>query len=141
MSTRNRINYAVFVIGLFCVCSIAALTAAQSPLNAVGSSHYSVDQIQIKEAKRTEDGKVKITFRAMAETLYFCPGANGKTTTEGIELTFVRSSIMRKPKVKYPAKVVPDTATRFIVVDAKNQPLFLKSGKKLVKIFPPPKKK
>lgn len=134
---KNQVNSTVFAIGVIGICS-TALATAQSSWNNFRPADYSVT---IKKAKRIKDAKVKITFRAMPETLFFCPGANGKTTKDGLILTFVRSSIKRKLQVQYRAKVISDTATRFIVVDAKDQPIYMKSGKKLVKIYPPTKKK
>jgi hypothetical protein len=75
----------------------------------------------------------------MPETLYYCPGANGETTEEGTLLIFVRSFVKVKPKVDYPAKHKGDpakTLDQLILVDAKDKPVFVKSGKDLIKIFP-----
>ena len=135
MSARSRVNYAVFVVSVIFFCTITKLAAAQSPSRIRGPSSYSADQIHIQQAALIEDGKVKITFRGMPETLWYCPGANGKTTKDAIELTFVRAPLKNKPKVTYPATVDDDGFTRCIVVDAKGKPLFLKSGNTRMRVF------
>ena len=94
---------------------------------------------QIREVTLTDSGKIQITFNTMPETLYYCPGANGEASQRGTVLTFVRSFVKAKPKVDYPAKRKGDPAKtwdKLILVDAKDRPIFVKSGKDLLKIFP-----
>jgi len=99
---------------------------------------YSGDALTIKEAKLNDNGMVQITFTTLSETVWYCPGANGKVTKEGIELKFVRSWFKRKPKVHYPAKPVKKNnhTEQRILIDAKGRPLFIHSGKKRIQIFP-----
>ena len=99
---------------------------------------YSGDALTIKEAKLTDNGMVQITFTTMPETVWYCPGANGKVTKDGIELKFVRSWFKWKPKVHYPAKPVKKNnhLEQRILINAKGKPLFIRSGKKWIKIFP-----
>jgi hypothetical protein len=98
-----------------------------------------LDSIAADDPSLTDSGEVQITFNTMPESLYYCPGANGETTEEGTLLTFVRSFVKVKPRVDYPAKRKGDPAKtwdKLILVDAKDKPIFVKSGKDLVKIFP-----
>jgi hypothetical protein len=106
---------------------------------AADNSTYSGQQLEIREVTLTDSGEVQVTFNTMPETLYYCPGANGDTTEEGTLLTFVRSFVKAKPKVDYPATRKGDPAKtwdKLILVDAKDKPIFVKSGKDVVKIFP-----
>ena len=98
-------------------------------------SVYGEKDITIKEVKAEKDGTVEIRFTAKAESLYYCPGANAKTTEKGIELTFVRSYIKKKPDVIYPAKSGKN-GQKMINVNAKEKSIFLRDGEKLVKLFP-----
>lgn len=111
-----------------------------SPTSAAADdSTYSGQQLKIREVTLTDSGKVQITFNTMAETLYYCPGANGEASQRGTVLRFVRSFVKMKPQVDYPAKRKGDPAKtwdRLILVDAKDKPIFVKSGKDLIKIFP-----
>jgi hypothetical protein len=106
---------------------------------AAGDSTYSGQQLKIRKVTLADSGKVQITFNTMPETLYYCPGANREASQRGTLLTFVRSFAKAKPKVDYPAKRKGDpakTSEWSILVDAKDKPIFVKSGKDLVKIFP-----
>ncbi len=107
---------------------------------AMSRSEYGEKDLEFIEIKSGNEGEVEIEFTAMLETLYFCPGANAKTTEKGIELTFVRSYYKTKPKVTYPAKRVnmEQGMAQVIVVPAKGKAVFLRDGKKLVKLFPRP---
>lgn len=136
MSTKSRGTLTVFLIGMICICSRTTLVADPSSLNIVGPSYYLADQIDIQEAALTKDGKVRIKFQVMMETLWYCPGANAEITKDQIELTFVRAWWKKKPKVTHPAYVSKEGGVRVMIVDSKGKPVFLKSGKELVKIFP-----
>lgn len=100
MSTRNRGNYAEFVIGLFCFCSIAASTAGQSlRVRRIFPS----TEFRSKKPNGLKMAKLRLRFKRWRQHFTFVPGQAARTTTVGIELTFVQSSIKRKPKVLYPA--------------------------------------
>jgi len=120
--------------------TIAFLFASLTPADAA-KKFYGAGQLQIKKVTQQKDGNVEITFSPLIETLYHCPGANAKMTDKGIELTFVRASYKRKPKVDYPAKSVPNKPLKIIVVPAKNKPLFLKDRSKVIPILPTDDKK
>ena len=132
-----------------CLTAIVAALALPTMLAGMALSHaaddssYGAKDITLKEIKADKEGKVEITFTTKRETLYGCPGANAKTTKEGIELTFVRSSTkpamnMKKPKVTYPATFVwklHEPAVEVITVTANGKSIFLRDGEKLVKLF------
>ena len=104
-------------------------------------SVYGEKDITIKEVKAEKDGKVKITFTAPLESIYYCPGANAKTTEKGIELTFVRSYMKKKPKVTYPATSVRkpnEPVEKVITVTANGKAIFLRDGEKLIQLYPVP---
>ena len=92
----------------------------------------------IKEVKALDNGSVQITFTTMPETLYYCPGANSKTTDKGLELSFVRSSTRKSPKVAYPAKNLKKdgTVAKVITIPAPTGSVFVKYGKHLTKLLP-----
>lgn len=95
------------------------------------------EQVEVKKTVLNDEGQFEITFSTLMETIYCCPGANGKLTDQGLELTFVRSLFNKKAKVDFP---VSPEETRFgglITVDVKNKPVFIRSGDKLVKIWEP----
>jgi uncharacterized protein (TIGR03067 family) len=98
---------------------------------------YSVDQVEIQKTVLNDKGQLEITFKTMVETIYACPGANGKMTDQGLELTFVRMQINKKAKVDFPVSPVDAGFGGIITVDAKNKPVFIRSGDKLVKIWEP----
>ncbi len=105
-----------------------------SPASVAANDAYGQEDLTFKEIRSDKNGTVQITFTARPESLYFCPGANAKTTDKGIELTFVRSSIRKRPKVTYPAKSVEKG--KVISVTAKDKPVFWRDGKELIKMFP-----
>jgi len=124
---------------LIAAVSCGGFLASSPTVAAAGDSTYSGQQLEIREVTLTESGKVQITFNTMPETLYYCPGANGEASQRGTVLTFVRSFAKAKPKVDYPAKRKGDPAKtwdQLILVDAKDKPIFVKSGKDLVRMFP-----
>ena len=63
-----------------------------------------------------------------------------KTTAKGLELTFVRTRLNKKPpKVTYtPKRISKDSTTVVITVPAKGAALFMKDGAKLVRLQPKP---
>ena len=113
------------------------VVATGSAARAASGSTYGEKDIQIQAVKLLKDGTVQITFASKAETLYYCPGANAKHTDRGLELTFVRAFIKRKPKVDFPA-VHADEEQLFKSLKVKpgSKPVFLKDGKSLIQIYP-----
>ena len=104
-------------------------------------SVYGEKGISIKGIKAGDEGKVEIRFAASLESMYYCPGANAKTTGKGIELTFVRSYMKKKPKVTYPAKYVRrpnEPVEEVITVTANGKAIFLRDGEKLIQFHPVP---
>lgn len=91
---------------------------------------YSVDDVKIASVKATAEGKLEIKFNTLAETLYFCPGANATKKDDALELRFVRCSIRKKCKVDHPAK------DGRLTIPAGEKPIFVADGKKRVKIWP-----
>jgi hypothetical protein len=134
MSPGKRVIARTLLVSLIFVGSITAALAAQSSSSILGRSSYSADQVEIQQVSLAEDGKVKITFRVMAETVWYCPGADAATKKDRIELTFVRAWFKKTPKVTCPT--VADKGHQSIVVEAKGKPLFIKSGKKWVELRP-----
>lgn len=126
-----------FTLAALAVAVVITFTA-NSSARAADDDTYGEKDLTFKEIKSDKEGEVEITFTVEVESLYFCPGANAKTTKTGIELTFVRSSIQKKPKVTYPAKFVKegDKTVMVITVTAKDESVFLRDDEKLVKLFP-----
>lgn len=114
---------------------LALLTSAQ----AFGRSEYRAGEITIEKIEKQDDGSLQISYHAMAETIYYCPGVNAKTTKQGLELTFVRSHFKKKAKADYLADPPKkDTLIRTVTVPATGQTVFIKSSDQLVQIFPQP---
>lgn len=136
MSQPSRtLLFATAICAVSIYQSLASI-AADRLIGLFNSGIYT--DVNIKEAVLTNDGEVRITFSTLAETLYFCPGANGKTTEERVELSFVRESIKNRPNVTYPAKSTDPTKStdKFILIDAQGKPIYLNTGKGLIKIYP-----
>lgn len=99
---------------------------------------YAEDEVWIEDAVRLDDGKIKITFSTMPESLYYCPGAVGEIKKNWIDITFVRAGIRRRPKVTYPVQRVsdPGKVSKFIVIDSGGKPVFVKTEGKRLQVFP-----
>lgn len=138
MSHPSRILFLATVTCVAFLYQSFASRAADSLTGLFNSGIYIGKDLNIKEAVLTKDGEVRITFNTLTETLYFCPGANGKTTDERIELSFVRESIKNRPNVTYPAKSTDakKSADQYILIDAKGKPIYLNTGKGSIKIYP-----
>ena len=122
---------------LFYLTAVTLLIAYLPSGYALGDSTYGASALTIEKIKEQDNGDIQIVFTSMAETMYHCPGANGKVTKKGVELTFVRAGYKKSPKVDYPA--VPsgkDSLSKIITIPAKGLPVFLNDGKRLVKIHP-----
>ena len=119
---------------LLAILTLSLLSIA--PAEARNRSAYGAKDLTFKEVKMQKDGTVHITFRAMPETVYYCPGVNVKTTKKGVELTFVRSWFRRKPKVDYAAKGVQGGVLKVVSVPTKGGAVFVKDGAKLVRLHP-----
>ncbi len=117
----------------------ASVVLARSPLGVFGRSTYTAGQVDIVKTELLANGTVKISFKTPIESAAHCPGANAKTTKDGIVLEFVRAAYNKSPKVTYPLDRENERATPYLLVDAKEKPVFLKSKKKLVRIHPPKK--
>jgi hypothetical protein len=99
---RNLFTFAALVAGV-------AVTFIESSLaHAATVDAYGEADVAFSEIRSNEKGEVEITYTTVPESLYCCPGANAKTTKEGIEFTFMRSIIHKNPKVTYPAKFVKE---------------------------------
>jgi len=117
----------------------SVLSVDSSRLSAADRWIYSGDALDIKEVKLTDSGEVEITFTTLIESAWYCPGANGKVGKEKKVLTFVRAWYSQRPKVDFPARLKDHqkkTLESVIRVDSKGQPIFVKSGKNLIKIYP-----
>ncbi len=120
----------------------AMLLVSFTSVGAADGAAYAASDLTFKEVKSQADGTVQIVFTSLPETLYYCPGAKATTTKKGVELTFVRSRIKKKPKVDYPAKLFKKgEILKVVTVPAKGNPVFLRDGKKLVKLHPADAKK
>ena len=120
----------------------AMLLVSFTSAGAADGAAYAAGDLTFKDIKSQADGTVKIVFTSLAESLYYCPGAKATTTKKGVELTFVRSGIKKKPKVDYPAKPVKKGGTlKVVIVPTKGGAVFLRDGKKLVKLHPTDAKK
>lgn len=73
------------------VCLIMAL-AACSPLPIPGASAelYAVNDVRVRAASRTENGSVRIEYRVLAETLYYCGGAQVRRSGDDAYVSLVR---------------------------------------------------
>lgn len=116
---------------------LLALSLLALLLGSAGSfaaDAYGEGRLTIKEYDVKENGDIHITFRPMAETMWWCPGADAELTPAGIELTFVRAGFKKRPEVDYPAKRHENDGGSVIVVPAGGKPVFVRDGKKLVKL-------
>ena len=120
----------------------AMLLVSFTSAGAADGAAYAAGDLTFKEIKSQADGTVQIVFTSLAESLYYCPGVKATTTKKGVEFTFVRSGIKKKPKVDYPAKPVKKGGIlKVVTVPTKGGSVFLRDGKKLVKLNPKDAKK
>lgn len=138
MSQPSRILFLATTLCVVFLYQPLASRAADSLTGLFNSGIYGGKDLNIKEAVLTKDGEVRITFTTLTETMYFCPGANGKTTEERIELSFVRESYKNRPNVTYPAKSADakKSIDQYILIDAQGKPIYLNTGKGSIKIYP-----
>ncbi len=138
MSQSSRFLFLATALCVVFLYQSLASRAADSLTGLINSGIYAGKDLNIKEAVLTNDGEVRITFTTLTETIYFCPGANGKTTAERIELSFVRESNNSRPNVTYPAKSTDakKSLDKYILIDAKGKPIYLNTGNGSIKIYP-----
>ena len=76
---------------------------------------YQNEQITVKNVKRMKDSSVQIVYRTIAESMWYCPGAEIKKIAEGLELTFIRVKYNKKQKSKE-VRILPFVRyTRYIL--------------------------
>ena len=96
----------------------------------------------IRKVELQDDSSLKVTFTVDAESMWFCPGANGKKAGKDIELTFARAKYDKRPKMDYPVKFAAKGDISLVVtIPAPFDAVFIRDGKNLVKIYPPADKK
>ena len=120
------------------VLTVATVAFSLVAYNAFAiGDHYGKDHLTltIEKIQPLKDGKIEIHYRTLVETVWWCPGANGKKTDAGTELTFVRASYKHKPKVTYPRKP-GEKGTAIIVVPNDGKPIFRVAGEKRIKVYP-----
>ena len=120
------------------VLTVASVAFSLVAYNAFAiGDHYGKDHLTltIEKIQPLKDGKIEIHYRTLVETAWWCPGANGKKTDAGTELTFVRASYKHKPKVTYPTKP-GEKGAAIIVVPNDGKPIFRVAGEKRIKVYP-----
>ena len=90
--------------------------------------------VEIGQIESSSDNRIKVYFRAMSETLYYCPGANARVSDGETDLVFVRCSIRKECEVTHPAD--NDEHGSFIVVRDPPGPIFVTQGQERVQIYP-----
>ena len=95
---------------------------------------YNSDKITIVSVEQNEN-KVKISYRAIMETLYFCPGVLVNETADNIEISFVRCGIKSECPVTLKAQQ-GEEGIDVIEIDNKGLPIIMvyEGGKN--KLFP-----
>lgn len=141
--TRNRRKLSVIAI-LFAVALAAGISvplAAMQAESGDATNSYASSDINIHEVTELANGEIAIRFTTMAESMWWCPGANSEITNEGIELTFVRSHFKSRPKVSHPRKATGDGSDIIKLAVREGQAVFLKDKKGAVQLFPIREKK
>ena len=119
------------------ICSVTSTGCSftSSLIGSTGNQTYGEKELTFKKIELQKDGTVQITFTCLAETMYSCAGANAKTTTNGVELSFVRASLGKHPKVDCPTSYLSKTSSSMtITVPSHGGALFLSDGERLVKL-------
>lgn len=98
---------------------------------------YSKDNLTLKDVVMDKKGNLEVSFRVMAETMYSCPGASGRRTDKGLELSFVRLRLNQNTKIEFPASPSGTRGGQQVTVAPRNQPVFVRFGEELVKIWDP----
>jgi len=95
---------------------------------------YNSDKITIVSVEQNAN-KVKVSYRTIMETLYFCPGVLVKETAKNISVVFVRCGIKDECPVTLKAQQGED-GIDIVEIENKVLPIFLvyEGGKE--KLFP-----
>ena len=126
------------------ICVAIATSIAVLPLlgiqrfGATRQSHYDADAVTIRSVEADDRGCVRIDYHTRAETLYYCPGANGDIQPDQVDIRFVRAWYKKRPKVTYPAHKTSEqnSIRRFVVIESGDKPVYMVSGDKRIKLFP-----
>ena len=105
-----------------------------SACNGEAMDNYTQSGITIDRIEKVPPGSVKIYFRAMLETLYYCPGANVADGNDGVEVEFVRCSIKDQCATTHP--VQKDGDVEFILIKNDSKPVYHKWESDRALVFP-----
>lgn len=128
MNTNSLRNVLVLAASIL----LGSLTAATAAPRS-----YKAEQVTIKKVEPQKNATIKITYSTMAETMYFCPGANSTTTDKGVELSFPRAYFKSRAKAEHPGTPIKDSFYKTVIIPTEGKPVFIKNGKKPVQIHPP----
>lgn len=117
---------------------VALLFGGVAVATSADRKSYQNETITIKNVKRLGDSSVQIVYRTIAETMWYCPGADIKEIAEGLEVRFVRERLNKKKKVDHPGKVFGDgtKAWKVLTIPSKGEALYIRNGRKLVELLP-----
>ncbi len=102
--------------------------------NGENMNIYGKDDISFSDISNASTNEIRIYFTAIAETLFYCPGANSSEEQGSILIEFVRCPIADTCDVSYPAK--RDDKGEYIVLESTNKAIFFRSSSSLEQIFP-----
>ncbi|VAW67937.1 hypothetical protein MNBD_GAMMA10-2874 [hydrothermal vent metagenome] len=83
------------------------------------------NQITMVSVERIDKG-LKISYRPMLETLYYCPGIKINETPQNIEISFVRCDIKNTCPVTLKANHAAEQGIDYITIENNNKPVFAK---------------
>jgi len=96
---------------------------------------YNYDQITILSVEPVGEDAVKVRYRIMLETLYFCPGANMEVNQNETLITFVRCPINKICAVTNVANKESSGEDSIMVANNKT-PIYIVSDGAKKKIYP-----
>ena len=98
---------------------------------------YQNEQITVKNVKRMKDSSVQIVYRTIAESMWYCPGAEIKKIAEGLELTFIGVKYNKKQTVEHLRKILREGTKvwNVVTIPSNEEAFFIRNGRNLVKLL------
>ena len=95
---------------------------------------YNLDKVTIVNVEQNEN-IVKVSYRPLMETLFFCPGVLINKTADNIEISFVRCKIKSDCPVTLKSQQ-GEEGVDFFSIENKGMPVFVLSEGSKKKLFP-----
>ena len=112
-------------------CFLGLIGFGLNPAAAsLSGGSYEGEWLTIEKVETLKDGSVRIRFKTLVESAYYCPGVRTKATKDGLQVTFVRVSIKSKLKrVNHRAEPIENSLSKTVTIPAQSKNVLVKDGK------------